>query len=61
MARLAKGKIVPAGPNTFTVDSQLTVRVEGGQPRIHEAGDGQELRIALPDSGQATITTWLWW
>jgi hypothetical protein len=59
--RLASGQIRDNADNSYQVNSQLKLRLQGGQGNIVAQGDSQELRVALPDSGSFTIVTHLMW
>ena len=59
--RAAAGQIREESSGVYSVDARLKVRIDGGKPKIVTVGGAQELRVALPESGTATVTTTIQW
>ncbi len=58
--RLARGAIQSVD-NTFVIDGQLKITVEGAKPTITSDGGTQELRVAIPKQAKSEIKVQLRW
>jgi hypothetical protein len=59
--RLARGQIHEQSPGVFDVDGRLKLQVAGATCQLVTVDGAQELRVALPESGTANITTSIQW
>lgn len=59
--RAAAGQIREVSGGVYSVDARLKVRVDGGKCQVVTVGGSQELRVALPEAGNATVTTTIQW
>ncbi len=58
---LASGQVRSENDGGFTVDNRLKIRVTGVKPEVLQIGDHPELRAALPNVGEITITQSIRW
>lgn len=59
--RLAKGQTAQSPDGSYVVNGKLHMRLEGVEAKIVSTDDSQELRVVLPESGEVSLRSWMWW
>jgi mono/diheme cytochrome c family protein len=61
VVRFASGRIREGDNRSVQVNEQHRIRIAGCTPEILKIDDHQELRAALPTTGEVTLTEWVEW